>query len=499
VNGGFNEALVQVQQEVEELRRQNGDLRSQVDYANEQIKNFARKEQAWVQEASSSSSSSASSSSSNNQNNEANAKSSSADSGLTEKVEVKTDDLQAHAEMARKVSDLENDRKKLIALLFEAKERLKEGPHRTPSPAVGASSSSSSNKALPPPPPPSTPAENEAASGKKVAPPNESSTSSSSSSSSSLHDIEALKSTIETLEIEVANQKANVKKLKGDKKTMKKDFEDQLAQMQNEARESEQKMVSAMEAEVQNVLAEKEAEYEKQRGGDLKLLKKLKKASAGQSKALSNLKAGAADLKLLTNDSKEAISKDLLGFKALTADTCKAIVSKVNEQSSTMSTLAKNYRREYEERRKLFNLVQELRGNIRVFCRCRPPSARELERDDNSGGAVCVSFPEEGCIRVENDRGNAKQWEFDQMFDFKAQQSAIYQEVSPLVTSVLDGYNACIFAYGQTGSGKTFTMTGPELGSELSSAENRGVNTRALDELFEKSSKRSEEVTDRIR
>ncbi|KAK7314894.1 hypothetical protein VNO77_33424 [Canavalia gladiata] len=28
----------------------------------------------------------------------------------------------------------------------------------------------------------------------------------------------------------------------------------------------------------------------------------------------------------------------------------------------------------------------------------------------------------------------------------------------PLVRSVLDGYNVCIFAYGQTGSGKTYTM-----------------------------------------
>jgi len=28
------------------------------------------------------------------------------------------------------------------------------------------------------------------------------------------------------------------------------------------------------------------------------------------------------------------------------------------------------------------------------------------------------------------------------------------------VTSVLDGYNVCIFAYGQTGSGKTYTMEG---------------------------------------
>jgi kinesin family protein C2/C3 len=31
-------------------------------------------------------------------------------------------------------------------------------------------------------------------------------------------------------------------------------------------------------------------------------------------------------------------------------------------------------------------------------------------------------------------------------------------DTQPLIRSVLDGYNVCIFAYGQTGSGKTFTM-----------------------------------------
>jgi len=52
----------------------------------------------------------------------------------------------------------------------------------------------------------------------------------------------------------------------------------------------------------------------------------------------------------------------------------------------------------------------------------------------------------------------------------------IYADVSPLVTSVLDGYNVCIFAYGQTGSGKTFTMEGTE--------RDRGVNYKSLEELF---------------
>jgi hypothetical protein len=37
-------------------------------------------------------------------------------------------------------------------------------------------------------------------------------------------------------------------------------------------------------------------------------------------------------------------------------------------------------------------------------------------------------------------------------------QETVFSETQPLVISVLDGYNVCIFAYGQTGSGKTHTM-----------------------------------------
>jgi Kinesin motor domain len=34
----------------------------------------------------------------------------------------------------------------------------------------------------------------------------------------------------------------------------------------------------------------------------------------------------------------------------------------------------------------------------------------------------------------------------------------VFSDMRPLIRSVLDGYNVCIFAYGQTGSGKTHTM-----------------------------------------
>lgn len=48
----------------------------------------------------------------------------------------------------------------------------------------------------------------------------------------------------------------------------------------------------------------------------------------------------------------------------------------------------------------------------------------------------------------------------------------------------------CIFAYGQTGSGKTHTMSGTDTMHE----SGRGINYRALDDLFAIRDARAEEV-----
>lgn len=52
------------------------------------------------------------------------------------------------------------------------------------------------------------------------------------------------------------------------------------------------------------------------------------------------------------------------------------------------------------------------------------------------------------------------------------------------------GYNVCIFAYGQTGSGKTHTMSG----TDVENLEGRGINYRALDDLFALRGSRESEV-----
>ena len=100
-----------------------------------------------------------------------------------------------------------------------------------------------------------------------------------------------------------------------------------------------------------------------------------------------------------------------------------------------------SYDREWKERRRLFNIVQELRGNIRVMCRVRPKVG------DETGEIIC-SVPMEGAITVQNLRKRReKTWEFDEVFSPAQSTSDLFKEVEPLVTSVMDGYNVCIFAY----------------------------------------------------
>lgn len=116
------------------------------------------------------------------------------------------------------------------------------------------------------------------------------------------------------------------------------------------------------------------------------------------------------------------------------------------------------------ERKVLHNMVLDLRGNIRVFARVRPPLASEGDK------MLCSwSFTDDSSLEILSNEivqstGSRKQtkhdFAFDQVFDPNTSQEDIFEMVSPLIQSALDGYNICIFAYGQTGSGKTFTMDG---------------------------------------
>ncbi|EGD81408.1 kinesin family member C3 [Salpingoeca rosetta] len=125
------------------------------------------------------------------------------------------------------------------------------------------------------------------------------------------------------------------------------------------------------------------------------------------------------------------------------------------------------YLKEQMERKLLYNKVQELRGNIRVFLRVRK---------DNRGDSI-FKFPNEGECIVRKVDGSSVPFEFDQCYAPDTTQERVFNDTKPVIMSCIDGYNVCIMAYGQTGSGKTYTMMGPP--------SNPGVNRRAVQQLFE--------------
>ncbi|KAM7479705.1 hypothetical protein LguiA_027918 [Lonicera macranthoides] len=131
------------------------------------------------------------------------------------------------------------------------------------------------------------------------------------------------------------------------------------------------------------------------------------------------------------------------------------------------------------ENRKLHNEVIELKGNIRVYCRIRPFLPGQMGKQTiveyvgNNGELVVVNPSKQG-------KEGRRSFKFNKVYGPAATQADVFADTQPLIQSVLDGYNVCIFAYGQTGSGKTYTMTGPDNASK----EDWGVNYRALNDLF---------------
>ncbi|KAK8938740.1 Kinesin-4 [Platanthera zijinensis] len=126
---------------------------------------------------------------------------------------------------------------------------------------------------------------------------------------------------------------------------------------------------------------------------------------------------------------------------------------------------AENYHTVLAENRKLYNEVQELKGNIRVYCRIRPfltgqnSKSTTVDHVGENGELVLVNPARQG-------KDSHRMFKFNKVLGPTATQVSVFLDIQPLIRSVLDGYNVCIFAYGQTGSGKTYTMSGPTLSSK---------------------------------
>ncbi|KAF8935552.1 kinesin-like nuclear fusion protein [Haplosporangium gracile] len=163
---------------------------------------------------------------------------------------------------------------------------------------------------------------------------------------------------------------------------------------------------------------------------------------------------------------------------------------KLAESRKTVKDLDQRIREEETLRRRLHNTIQELKGNIRVFCRVRPVSS-SVNGSKNETVTASIRYPDiegrqiEFAHATETATGSqvakAYPFTFDRVFQPSSTQEDVFEEISQLVQSALDGYNVCIFAYGQTGSGKTHTMEGPLNASE----ESMGMIPRSVLQIYE--------------
>ncbi|KAG6617021.1 Kinesin-like protein [Phytophthora cinnamomi] len=284
-------------------------------------------------------------------------------------------------------------------------------------------------------------------------------------------------------------------KLEAELQSQVRDLEARLAelltQLEQQKRDSQAKEATADERYAKlKATAEGELNKIKEQAKKaiLELKRKLEVASKGQQRKQAAITGMSTQLRAQRTDIaalKSQVTAQQQQVPVLAKQLTEKIIQRVQKQADAMAGVVDNYKREMKERKRLFNLVQELKGNIRVLCRVRPISKSEVAQGSKM---ICKFTPEE--ITLTGEKGKVKTWEFDHVFDMGSAQDQLFSEVKPLVTSILDGYSVCIFAYGQTGSGKTFTMSGPP--------ENPGINTRSLQELFERKSERMKEYQDEI-
>jgi kinesin family protein C1 len=148
---------------------------------------------------------------------------------------------------------------------------------------------------------------------------------------------------------------------------------------------------------------------------------------------------------------------------------------------------------EEQYRRFLHNQLQEMKGNIRVFCRIKPernqktfahriqsmfenPDVKEsLIITEPANATYSQTKPANRSLNSTS-KPRSFTFSFDKVFDEISSNGDIFEEISQLVQSSLDGFNVCIFTYGQTGSGKTFTMSNP----------NDGLIPRSMTLMFER-------------
>uniref|UniRef100_A0A674IIV2 Kinesin-like protein n=1 Tax=Terrapene triunguis TaxID=2587831 RepID=A0A674IIV2_9SAUR len=293
-----------------------------------------------------------------------------------------------------------------------------------------------------------------------------------------------LKGQLSDMRTKMSSYKDKVQRLDGENQQLKRQLQEQV--VQNRELSSQVSTLSSALHTCQEQAHQRL--HEVMELSDLK--QQLEEQVTSHSRTIGQLEGTKRDLSSLL-ETREVKLK--LAEEGLAQRECenKELRGQVAAQLQVMTQQEERLHHLEMERRRLHNLVQELKGNIRVFCRVRPLLAWEKERQkglehlhfplqDNK--ALVLSKVEEVSPGTGAQLGDVKyDFSFDRVFSPACSQEQVFEEIALLVQSALDGYHVCIFAYGQTGSGKTYTMEGPD----DMSPETMGMIPRAVQQVFQ--------------
>jgi kinesin family protein C1 len=309
------------------------------------------------------------------------------------------------------------------------------------------------------------------------------------------------------LERQAAEQAAAVEELKAHLNHVNRD-------LGNAARDALEKSARLKELEQHEVImaqaledAKKQTDEERQRALELKIqmesqLAEIESTSRNLLDDLAKTKQEKEELHKTVEMQSMTLSELRRHLAAVQADLERAnadqvrktqeleeVKQKTESDRALIENLKEQSRVEELKRRELHNIIQEIKGNIRVYIRIRP-SLKAEEANDIRVYERVIGSDDRGLQVTGGEEESAtgkgsitKKWnfEFDRVFFPDNSQETIFKEISQLVQSALDGYKVCIFAYGQTGSGKTFTMEGPPAPC---SETDRGMIPRSVEQIF---------------
>ncbi len=160
--------------------------------------------------------------------------------------------------------------------------------------------------------------------------------------------------------------------------------------------------------------------------------------------------------------------------RASSSEALRQVRALLVEEQELKAIAVARYRKEMVQRKAMYNHLMELKGNIRVFCRVRPllasegsaksssssgfmqlpPTLGDLQRNGNGpNNAVLplgglVRFGDDGEVELRNSSdGRRHNFEFDSVFQPHHRQSDVFADIEPLLVSLVDGYDLCIFAF----------------------------------------------------